>query len=36
MRELFVGNMVGSCTEKDLKSNMGIYGEIESIEFFNK
>lgn len=34
VRELFVGNMTQNCSEKDLQNNLGIYGEIENIDFF--
>ncbi|MFO0131847.1 MAG: hypothetical protein ACK52J_05135 [bacterium] len=36
VREIFVGNMTVNCTEKDLETNLGIYGEIEKIDYFNK
>ena len=28
--------MTVNCTEKDLETNLGIYGEIEKIDYFNK
>jgi hypothetical protein len=34
VREIFVGNMTVNCSEKDLTNNLGIYGEIENIDFF--
>jgi RNA recognition motif-containing protein len=34
VREIFLGNMTTTCTEKDLWNNLGIYGEIENIDLF--